>query len=75
MTEPQSAERITTQIFAERAGLDFDRCTSLCQETLKECDHGELYLEHTVSEVLSLDDQRIRTASFDCSEGFGLRAV
>ncbi|RDC74412.1 metalloprotease TldD [Rhodovulum sp. 12E13] len=38
-------------------------------------DDGELFLERRRSEVLSFDDGRLRTASFDAAEGFGLRAV
>ena len=38
-------------------------------------DDGELFLERRRSEVLSFDDGRLRTASYDASEGFGLRAV
>ena len=36
---------------------------------------GELFLERRRSEAIVLDDGRIRTASYDASEGFGLRAV
>lgn len=36
---------------------------------------GELYLERRRSEAIVLDDGRIKTASYDASEGFGLRAV
>jgi len=39
------------------------------------CDDGELFLEYRESEAISLDDQRIRSASFDTNRGFGLRAV
>ena len=38
-------------------------------------DDGELFLERRRSEAIILDDRRIRTASYDASEGFGLRAV
>ncbi len=38
-------------------------------------DDGELFLERRRSEVISFDDGRIKTASYDASEGFGLRAV
>ena len=38
-------------------------------------DDGELYLEYRESEQISLDDGRIRSAGFDTSLGFGLRAV
>jgi TldD protein len=36
---------------------------------------GELFLERRRSEALVLDDGRVKTASYDASEGFGLRAV
>ncbi len=39
------------------------------------CDDGELFLEYRESEAISLDDGRIRAASFDTNRGFGLRAV
>ncbi|HTJ88779.1 MAG TPA: metalloprotease TldD [Acidocella sp.] len=38
-------------------------------------DDGELFLEYRESESISLDDGRIRAASFDTRRGFGLRAV
>ena len=42
---------------------------------LSGCDDGELFLEYRESEAISLDDGRIRSASFDTMRGFGLRAV
>jgi len=36
---------------------------------------GELFLERTRAEHLVFDDGRIKTASYEASEGFGLRAV
>ncbi len=38
-------------------------------------DDGEIFAERRVSEALLLDDQRIKSASYNASEGFGLRAV
>ena len=38
-------------------------------------DDGELFLERRRSEAIVLDDGRIKSASYDASEGFGLRAV
>ena len=55
--------------------LDQDRALALLQEAVAGADDGELFLERRKSEVISFDDGRIRTASFDASEGFGLRAV
>jgi TldD protein len=41
----------------------------------KGADDGELFFERRSSEALVFDDGRIRTASYDAAEGFGLRAV
>jgi TldD protein len=38
-------------------------------------DDGELFLERRRGESIVLDDGRIRNASYDASQGFGLRAV
>ncbi len=38
-------------------------------------DDGELFLERRRAEALVLDDGRIRQATYDASQGFGLRAV
>ncbi|MGR3570646.1 TldD/PmbA family protein, partial [Brevirhabdus sp.] len=55
--------------------LDEDEALSVLRATLTGADDGELFLERRRSEVLSFDDGRLRTASYDASEGFGLRAV
>ncbi len=55
--------------------LDEGRSLRLLRDTLAGADDGELFLERRVSEALMLDDGRIRSASYDASEGFGLRAV
>ena len=55
--------------------LDQQTALSLLQEATHGADDGELFLERRKSEVLSFDDGRVKTASFDASEGFGLRAV
>jgi TldD protein len=38
-------------------------------------DDGELFLERRRAENIVLDDGRIRQATYDASQGFGLRAV
>lgn len=55
--------------------LDLERSTSLLREALSGAEDGELFLERKRSETLVFDDGRVRTASYDASEGFGLRAV
>jgi TldD protein len=55
--------------------LDEDRALWLLREAVAGADDGELFLERRRSEALVFDDGRLRNASYDASEGFGLRAV
>lgn len=48
---------------------------SILQDATNGADDGELFLERRRGEVFSFDDGRLKTASYDASEGFGLRAV
>src|ERR1700761_7784360 len=67
----------TDRLFFERADAALDRAAAeaLVGTALASSDDGELYLEYRESEHISLDDGRIRSAGFDTSLGFGLRAV
>ncbi len=65
----------TDDLFYSKAGLDRARLEGLVTETLKGADDGELFLEYTESEGLTWDDGRIKSSSFDTSQGFGLRSV
>ncbi len=62
-------------LFFGRTGMDPARVERLVGDALHGMDDGELYLEYSQSEAVSLDDSRIKSASFDTSQGFGLRAV
>jgi len=55
--------------------MDEARALALLREAVAGADDGELFLERRRSEVLVFDDGRVKTASYDASEGFGLRAV
>jgi TldD protein len=55
--------------------LDEASALGLLREAVAGADDGELFLERRRSEAIVLDDRRIKTASYDASEGFGLRAV
>ena len=55
--------------------LDQERALALLRQAVAGADDGELFLERRRSEVLVFDDGRVKTASYDASEGFGLRAV
>jgi TldD protein len=65
----------TDELFFNRAGLDRTRVEGIVDDALAGADDGELYLEYCQSESVSFDDGRIKSASFDTSQGFGLRAV
>ena len=65
----------TDELFFERAGLDRRSLETIVDEALVGADDGELFLEYCQSEALSFDDGRLKSASFDTSQGFGLRAV
>ena len=62
-------------LFFGKGGLDQRRTAKLVDEALAGCDDGELYLEYDQSEGLSFDDGKLKSASFDASQGFGLRSV
>ncbi len=57
------------------SSLPLDETLKTLQSALAGADDGELFVERRKSEALVFDDGRLRTASYDASEGFGLRAV
>ncbi len=67
----------TDALFFEREGAALDRDTAerIVADSLGGMDDGELFLEYRESESLSLEEGRIRSAGFNTSSGFGLRAV
>ncbi len=62
-------------LFFGPSGLDRKRVQDVVHESLKNADDGELFLEYRQSEAFSFDDGRLKAASFDTTQGFGLRAV
>ncbi|MFC3053472.1 metalloprotease TldD [Kordiimonas pumila] len=61
--------------FFANSDLEEKQTETLVNQALNGMDDGELYLESTQSESFSFDDGRLKGASFDSSQGFGLRAV
>jgi TldD protein len=55
--------------------LDQDAALGMLRDAVQGADDGELFIERRRSESLVLDDGRVKNASYDSSEGFGLRAV
>lgn len=66
---------ISDSLFFGASGLDQGRTADLISETLSDCDDGELFLEYRQSEALVFDDGKLKTASFNTNQGFGLRAI
>ena len=57
--------------------FDCDRATleRILGDTLLGADDGELFIEATQSESLAYDDGKLKSASYDTRQGFGLRSV
>ncbi len=55
--------------------LDEEGALAVLRDATAGADDGELFLERRRSESLLFDDGRLKTASYDSGEGFGLRAV
>src|SRR5580698_384941 len=64
-----------TDMFFSRTGMDRGKVQKTVDEALATADDGELFLEYSQSESFSFDDNRLKAATFDTSQGFGLRAV
>jgi TldD protein len=65
----------STLSLIDRAGLDQSRVRRHLGHGLDGADDGELFLEYRQSEALVFDNGRLKQATYDTSQGFGLRAV
>ena len=66
---------MTESLFFSRTGLDRARTQAILDDALHGADDGELFLEYSQSEAFVFDDNRLKTASYNVEQGFGLRAV
>jgi len=55
--------------------LPFDDALKVLQSATNGADDGEIFVERKRAEMLAFDDGRLKMASYDASEGFGLRAI
>ena len=67
MTSPSS--------LIDRAGLDRGKVRQIIGRGLDGADDGELFLEYRQDEALTFDNGRLKQATYDTVQGFGLRAV
>ena len=59
----------------DHAGLDRNELAKIISRGLDGADDGELFLEYRQAEMLVFDNGRLKQATYDTSQGFGLRAV
>ena len=64
-----------TTSLLDRANLDRDAVRREITRGLAGADDGELFLEYGQTEALGFDNGRLKQATYDTSQGFGLRAV
>ena len=55
--------------------IDRETALGILRDATAGADDGEIFFERRRSESLVFDDGRLKTASYDAAEGFGLRAV
>jgi len=60
---------------ATAAELDWDAAAHILANATQGADDGEVFVEDSRSESFLWDDGRLKSASFDASQGFGLRVV
>ena len=61
--------------FFTKTDLSRKDAENIISETLNKCDDGELYLENSKSELIVLDDDKIKSSTYSSDLGYGLRAV
>src|SRR5437763_154028 len=66
---------LATVSLLDRAGLDRQAARRHLARGLEGADDGEIYLEYAQSEALVFDNGRLKQATFNTDQGFGLRAV
>ena len=65
----------TEDLFFNDSDLTSGSVNNIVNDSLHKADDGELFLEYCESESFVFDDQKLKSASFDVSKGFGLRAI
>jgi TldD protein len=59
----------------EASGVDPEAASAVVRIALEGADDGEIFAERSHSEFFMFDDGRLKSASYDSTEGFGLRVV
>jgi len=70
-----SSLTLTDDLFFTQTGMNRASVERTVDDALRGADDGELFMEYRQSESFVWDDGKLKNASFDSSQGFGLRAV
>jgi TldD protein len=70
-----SSLSLTDDLFYAQTGMARQGVERAVDDALFGADDGELFLEYRQSEGFSWDDGKLKSASFDTTQGFGLRSV
>ena len=62
-------------LFFDKEGLNFNKTEKIVNDSLKNADDGELFLEFKQSESFVYDDKKIKNASTSIDKGFGIRSI
>src|SRR5690349_3860837 len=66
---------MTNSSLIEDIGPGIFKAAGILDEALAGADDGEIFIESVKSESFLFDDGRLKSASFDSGQGFGLRVV
>jgi predicted Zn-dependent protease len=64
---------MTDRSLIEEAGIGVSSAARILDEALAGAEDGEIYVESVRSESFLFDDGRLKSASYDSGQGFGLR--
>ena len=59
----------------KNSDLSLDTADKIVSDTLHNCDDGELYIEDTKFETVTLDDNKIKSSEYSIDTGYGFRAI
>ena len=65
----------TDALFFKDGNFEREHAQSILKDALHGADDGDLFLEMDYLEFLAFDDGRLKSASYNQSSGFGLRAI
>ncbi len=63
------------ELFFTRSGIEERRVADMVGDALRGADDGELFMEYRQGEMLAFDDGRLKSASYDVTQGIGLRRI